>query len=676
MKLSRSGIINLVAALCAALCAPAAFAASTFPQNPVQKKIHVDGASAWIDTGVDLQPQDQLTIQASGSLVYGGKESTADGLARGWRDLVRALPLESAGTTALIGRIGSDNAPPFLIGRSHRRTVTQAGRLYLSVNRLSADLITGDGFDVTIEVGRSQAAAIQPSRTAAELPTAALNFPEFPARISDGKGHDGDTVNLLIIGSREQLLATFTAAGWEQADKTIRDTLLHGTLSSLSKNAYLTLPMSQLVLFGRTQDFGMEHAEAVSVAASRHHLRLWQAPFQVNGEQVWIGAATHDIGFDRDQRNNGITHKIDPNVDIERAYVQETLWSTGLVDAVGLYTPPHPVTVARTATGEEFHSDGRVFVAKLKGQSTRAGDLARNFCSVLQSENPDGGTWSACGDYLSEPSSTGAASAAAPLHTDLPVLILPGFFSDCLTTSQPFHEALEHLKSAHQIKGEYLQLKNVSSTANAQIIADYLRAHFDGTHKYILVGYSKGATDGYEALATFPDLQTRVAAFVSVAGAVGGSRLVDVMPGGYAHWLQSIHFGACEGDLTAAIDSLSYRNRQKFLSSNGTIGVPSYTLVAQSDLRHVSKLLAQTWEVLSVNGIPQDAQLLASDATVPGSQYLGAANADHLAVAINFATSSVPEAMRDHNQYPRAALLEAIVRVVVDDLSRSAAAAH
>jgi pimeloyl-ACP methyl ester carboxylesterase len=302
--------------------------------------------------------------------------------------------------------------------------------------------------------------------------------------------------------------------------------------------------------------------------------------------------------------------------------------------------------------------------------------MARNFCSVLQSENPDGGTWSACGDYLGEPSNPGSVTAVAPLHTDLPVLILPGFFSDCLTTSQPFHEALEHLKSAHQIKGEYLQLKNVSSTDNAKIIADYLRAHFDGTHKYILVGYSKGATDGYEALASFPDLQTRVAAFVSVAGAVGGSRLVDVMPGGYARWLQSVHFGACEGDLTAAIDSLSYRNRQKFLSSNGNPGVPSYTLVAQSDLHHVSRLLAQTWEVLSVNGIPQDAQLLASDATVPGSQYLGAANADHLAVAINFATSSVPEAMRDHNQYPRAALLEAIVRVVVDDLSRSAAATH
>ncbi len=384
-----------------------------------------------------------------------------------------------------------------------------------------------------------------------------------------------------------------------------------------------------------------------------------------------MGAATHDIGFDRDQRNKGITHKIDPDIDLERAYVRETLGSTGQVEGAGYYTPAKPVTLANTATGEQFHSDGRVLVLKLRGQPTRFADFARNFCSVLASENPDGGTWSACASYLGGPVDANPPANEAPLHTDLHVLVLPGFFSDCLSTSQPFHEAVEHLKSAHQIKAEYLPLANASSADNAKVIADYVHSHFDGSHKYILIGYSKGASDGYEALARFPDLQSQVAAFVSVAGAVGGSRLVDTMPGGYARWIKALHFGPqCEGDLTAAIDSLSYRNRQKFIAANGTLGVPTYSLVAQSDMQNVSRMLAETWQLLSVNGLPQDAQLLANDATIPGSQFLGAANADHLAVAINFATSSVPDSMRDHNKYPRVALLEAIVRVVVDDLAK------
>jgi hypothetical protein len=85
-------------------------------------------------------------------------------------------------------------------------------------------------------------------------------------------------------------------------------------------------------------------------------------------------------------------------------------------------------------------------------------------------------------------------------------------------------------------------------------------------------------------------------------------------------------------------------------------------------------MMAQTWQVMSVYGVPQDGQLLAPDATVPGSQYLGAAVADHLAIGINFATTTdIPASMRDHNQYPRAALLEAIVRVVMDDLQKKPA---
>src|SRR5207248_917414 len=83
--------------------------------------------------------------------------------------------------------------------------------------------------------------------------------------------------------------------------------------------SYLTMPMSQLFLFGRPQDYGWARAEPISVVRSRNHLRIWKAPFQVNGETLWIGAATHDIGFERDQRNNGITHKIDPDIDLDRA---------------------------------------------------------------------------------------------------------------------------------------------------------------------------------------------------------------------------------------------------------------------------------------------------------------------------------------------------------------------
>ncbi len=55
-----------------------------------------------------------------------------------------------------------------------------------------------------------------------------------------------------------------------------------------------------------------------------------------------------------------------------------------------------------------------------------------------------------------------------------------------------------------------------------------------------------------------------------------------------------------------------------------------------------------------------DGQLLKTDAIVPESTYLGAALTDHLGIALAFE--------KDKPSYPRAALLEAMVRFVLDDL--------
>jgi len=139
----------------------------------------------------------------------------------------------------------------------------------------------------------------------------------------------------------------------------------------MSKESYLTMPMSQLYLFGRPQDYGWAHAEPIQVVMSRNHLRVWKAPFEINGQMVWVGAATHDIGFERDQRNNGLTHKIDPDIDLERNYVEKTLTSTGLVGEVEHFTPQNPLITAKTATGGEFHSNGQVLVLKLNDQAAK-----------------------------------------------------------------------------------------------------------------------------------------------------------------------------------------------------------------------------------------------------------------------------------------------------------------
>jgi hypothetical protein len=188
----------------------------------------------------------------------------------------------------------------------------------------------------------------------------------IPRRVADQNHSPGDMVNILIVGTEKEMVKAFTTAAWVKVDKSVESTVLSGLMATFEKKDYLTMPMSTLYLFDRSQDYGFAHAEPVRVVMSRNHLRVWKSPYQVNGRPLWCVAATHDIGFERDQRNNGVTHKIDPAIDGEREFVNQTLSGTGLVAARGHVVPTHPVTEAKTATGGGFHSDGRILVLVLK----------------------------------------------------------------------------------------------------------------------------------------------------------------------------------------------------------------------------------------------------------------------------------------------------------------------
>ena len=501
-------------------------------------------------------------------------------------------------------------------------------------------------------------------------------FQNLPRRVADAEGHEGDMVNFMLLGSEDQVRLAFQSAGWVKVDSTTRGAVLHGLLSSISKQSYVEMPMSSLNLFGRPQDYGFAHAEPLSVVATRHHLRIWKAPFEVGGQTLWVGAGTHDIGFDRDERNNGITHKIDPAIDGERDYIAESLKSTGLLSKIGYLTPPNPLKEARTATGGSFHSDGRILVMMLTNSgSDQRTAFADVFCSVLRNEHPDEGTWGDCSQYLdAKPSNT--AATLGPIPNKYRVLVLPGFMSSCVSSVEALQKGQENLRKVYGLDVEYLSLPNDSSENNGKLIADYLRAHGkEDPRKYIVIGYSKGAPDLQVGLAHDPEATKSVAAFVSLAGAVGGSPVANTIPALIDRYTKSLNMGNCQGDIAQAARSLRSDVRHTFLSEHPDPVVPTYSLSALSDASNTSKLLLQAWQLLSAYDSQQDSQLTRQDSVVPGSTFLGAARADHLAVALAFEDSSAAQikSFMDHNHYPRVALMESIVRFVVSDLDRTAA---
>ncbi|HLV85585.1 MAG TPA: LssY C-terminal domain-containing protein [Candidatus Sulfotelmatobacter sp.] len=348
--------------------------------------IEVPGTKEWVDTNVDVRGGAKLRFTASGQITYpadqsySGKSRTVgsfgpDGLPRGFADLIHQYAVGTAGHGALIGRIGTaDYAQPFLVGASKEYDAPVGGRLFLGINQSEKDTEVATGsFQVKIEVlaeGTGDAAAVG-GPTESRIPGITNELlDKIPRRVSDPSNNPGDMVNVLIIGTQDQVVQAFTTGGWVQVDKSVRNTAMNAIMESLEKKDYLTMPMSTLYLFGRAQDYGFAHAEPVKVAMSRNHLRVWKSEYSVDGRPVWCIAATHDIGFERDQRNNGVTHKIDPAIDGEREYVNGTLSGTGLVVQRDHVTPTDPLTTAKTATGGEFHSDGRILVLVLRNSAT------------------------------------------------------------------------------------------------------------------------------------------------------------------------------------------------------------------------------------------------------------------------------------------------------------------
>lgn len=331
-------------------------------------KVTVSG-SDWVDTQLEVAPGDSVAITATGDVsLSDGRKVTADGTARGWKDLLRQFPDNSSPAGALVGRIGNTDATvPFSVGAQKTLQPPTAGELYLRINA-SSDLTATGSYAVTLHLSRQPETAAAQTATEDSLlgPISPSLFANIPRRVGDQQGNAGDMVNFAMIGTEDQVKKAFQNAGWVAVDASKQDAVVDGLLKTLQHQSYLEMPMSTLYLFGRPQDLSYARADPITVAAQRHHLRVWKSTETVDGKPMWVGSSTHDIGFEKDQRNNGITHKIDPQIDKERDFIEQSFAAVGNLEAAAYVKPSNPLTTAKTATGGSFESDGRIVVLVLK----------------------------------------------------------------------------------------------------------------------------------------------------------------------------------------------------------------------------------------------------------------------------------------------------------------------
>ena len=212
--------------------------------------------------------------------------------------------------------------------------------------------------------GNRSAPAASAGVAAPLIPASVLE--RIPLRASDADARPGDLVNFLIVGTEADMKLAFQAAGWSAVDRTKADTAPSpDPPASLLQREYLTVPLREQFLFGKSQDHGFVRDALVALVQARHDVRIWKAPFAVNGQALWVGAASHE-GPWWDNSAAAVSYTADPNVDDERDFLGNSLRVTGLVErSEYVASVGEPAKTRPAASETSLRTDGRVLVMAL-----------------------------------------------------------------------------------------------------------------------------------------------------------------------------------------------------------------------------------------------------------------------------------------------------------------------
>jgi hypothetical protein len=171
---------------------------------------------------------------------------------------------------------------------------------------------------------------------------------------------ESDITNLMFIGTEDQLRAAFGKAGWALAAQLNAQSKLETARALIEDRGYREGPMSILTLNGDPPV--LQYQKGNNTFAARHHLRVFRRPETFDGKPVWVCSSTHDIGISFSERDRTFIHKIDSNIDKERAKVVNDLLGSGLVRSLALVDRPNIPHDATNATGDALQTDGRMAV--------------------------------------------------------------------------------------------------------------------------------------------------------------------------------------------------------------------------------------------------------------------------------------------------------------------------
>jgi len=187
---------------------------------------------------------------------------------------------------------------------------------------------------------------------------------QLPQRVTTKKDVDADLLNIVFLGSEQQVQSAFRDAGWNNADTVSKRTMLKNMYALLNNSGYAQQPMMTFMLDGKPQD--MSWQKSLNSYDRRDHLRIWQWTPKGTTNSVWISSSTHDTSAVLAIKYKGFVHHIAPDIDDERSTVIRDLSFAGCVKSVNYISRNESLTSTHNATGDVMRTDGLVAVVTLQ----------------------------------------------------------------------------------------------------------------------------------------------------------------------------------------------------------------------------------------------------------------------------------------------------------------------
>lgn len=200
-------------------------------------------------------------------------------------------------------------------------------------------------------------------------------------------GFASDPINIGLLGTRTQIEKAMRAAGWYSADKRTVQSIARMIYSVIFHKPYPTAPFSYLYLFGRKQDLGFQLPIGDNPHA-RHHVRFWMAEPTLSAEeqahldfwqriihgkkrhskskQLWLGAASRDIGIGLIRHNAQFTHSVHPDTDAERDLIVHMLKEAKQVKKTRSILVGEAYKLRNRVFRSHLRSDGKLTIVTLK----------------------------------------------------------------------------------------------------------------------------------------------------------------------------------------------------------------------------------------------------------------------------------------------------------------------